>query len=177
MGKALAEIAVEPGTELVRQEINSPIGNLVLLEQSGALITLAFGHRWTVTETYLRRYYGALLTRTAQCRNTESLASYFRGDHSALGSIKWSVQGTVFQESVWRSLNSIAPGETVSYLGLAQRIGRPRAVRAVANAVGANPLAIVLPCHRVMGSDGSLTGFGGGLDKKRWLLHHEGVDV
>lgn len=173
----MADLGVESAVELVQQEIQSPIGSLILIEQDGALITLAFGHRWAFAETYLRRYYGTLPTRLGRCRNAESVERYFCGELSALSTIKWSVQGTVFQQMVWRNLVEIVTGKTVSYLSLAQQIGRPRAVRAVANAVGANPLAIVLPCHRVMGSDGSLTGFGGGLDKKRWLLCHEGVDV
>ena len=173
----MADIGVGPAVELVQQEIESPIGNLILLEQGGALITLAFGHRWTFAETYLRRYYGMFPTRIGRCRNAERIERYFCGELSALSTIKWSVQGTVFQQMVWKSLVEIVTGKTVSYLSLAQQIGRPQAVRAVANAVGANPLAIVLPCHRVIGSDGSLTGFGGGLDKKRWLLCHEGVDV
>ena len=87
----------------------------------------------------------------------------------------WRTGGTEFQRSVWTALCSIPVGETLTYKGLAQRIGRPAAIRAVGLANGANPVAIVVPCHRVIGSDGSLTGYGGGLDRKHWLLSHEGA--
>ncbi len=81
--------------------------------------------------------------------------------------------GTDFQQSVWRALLEIPCGETTTYARIAQRIGRPSAVRAVAQAIGANPIGVIIPCHRVIGSDGSLTGYAGGLDRKRALLEHE----
>ncbi|MDQ2670482.1 MAG: methylated-DNA--[protein]-cysteine S-methyltransferase [Gemmatimonadota bacterium] len=83
--------------------------------------------------------------------------------------------GTPFQQMVWEQLRRIPFGEAISYLELARRLGSPRAVRAVGGANGRNPIPIVVPCHRVIGADGSLTGFGGGIERKRWLLHHEGV--
>jgi methylated-DNA-[protein]-cysteine S-methyltransferase len=83
--------------------------------------------------------------------------------------------GTAFQEQVWQSLLTIPFGTTESYGGLAHRMDNPKAVRAVGRANGANPIAIVIPCHRVIGTDGSLTGYGGGIERKRWLLQHEGV--
>jgi methylated-DNA-[protein]-cysteine S-methyltransferase len=89
--------------------------------------------------------------------------------------VPWRASGTAFQLKVWETLCSIPAGETLSYAGLAERIGRPSAVRAVGLANGANPVAVVVPCHRVIGSNGSLTGYGGGLPRKRWLLDLEGV--
>ena len=83
--------------------------------------------------------------------------------------------GTDFQRSVWDALRTIPAGETLSYAALAERVGRPTAVRAVGLANGTNPIAVIVPCHRVIGSDSSLTGYGGGLDRKRWLLEHEGA--
>jgi methylated-DNA-[protein]-cysteine S-methyltransferase len=83
------------------------------------------------------------------------------------------LHGTEFQRAVWNALRSIPCGETLSYGALARRIGRPSAVRAVGLANGANPVGVVVPCHRVIGSDGTLTGYGGGLSRKRWLLEHE----
>jgi methylated-DNA-[protein]-cysteine S-methyltransferase len=162
---------------MTRQDVPSPIGDLVLVEQAGALVVLDFAHGFSVSESYLRRYFPGLKLKPGTCRAAVPLHDYLAGDSSALGRVEWRVQGTDFQRTVWQALESIPFGETVSYLQLAQQIARPKAVRAVANAVGSNPLAIVLPCHRVMGSDGNLTGFRGGLDKKRWLLAHEGVDV
>ena len=92
-----------------------------------------------------------------------------------VAAIAWATAGTPFQRSVWAALVEIPAGETVSYAALARRIGRPAAVRAVGLANGANPVGIVVPCHRVIGSNGALTGYGGGLPRKAWLLRHEGV--
>jgi methylated-DNA-[protein]-cysteine S-methyltransferase len=101
--------------------------------------------------------------------------AYFRGEAGALATVPWMASGTPFQLKVWEALCSIPAGETLSYAGLAQRIGRPTAVRAVGLANGANPVAVVVPCHRVIGSDGSLTGYGGGLPRKQRLLALEGA--
>ena len=102
----------------------------------------------------------------------EAVGAYFAGDLAALAAISWRTGGTDFQRSVWTALCAIPVGETVTYKQLAERIGRPGAVRAVGLANGANPVGVVVPCHRVIGSDGSLTGYGGGLERKRWLLTH-----
>ena len=105
----------------------------------------------------------------------EAFEAYFAGEIRALEAAPWRAAGTEFQLGVWRALCSIPAGETLSYAGLAARIGRPSAVRAVGLANGANPLALVAPCHRVIGANGALTGYGGGLARKRWLLAHEGA--
>jgi methylated-DNA-[protein]-cysteine S-methyltransferase len=92
-----------------------------------------------------------------------------------LTTIEWRVAGTAFQRKVWTALTAIPAGATMSYGALAARLGMPRAVRAVGHANGANPLSVVVPCHRLIGADGSLVKYGGGLGRKRWLLAHEGV--
>ena len=97
------------------------------------------------------------------------LAEYFRGERRSFD-LPLSPRGTEFQQEVWRALQRIPYGETRSYSDIAREIGRPAAVRAVGAANGANPIPVVIPCHRVVGSNGSLTGFGGGIDTKRWLL-------
>jgi methylated-DNA-[protein]-cysteine S-methyltransferase len=102
----------------------------------------------------------------------EQLAAYFAG-HLAHFDLPLALRGTAFQLRVWQALRAIPLGQTLSYAQLARRIGAPNAVRAVGAAVGRNPVSIIVPCHRVVGSDGSLTGFAGGLDRKRWLLEHE----
>ncbi|MEZ5621686.1 MAG: methylated-DNA--[protein]-cysteine S-methyltransferase [Burkholderiaceae bacterium] len=102
------------------------------------------------------------------------LAAYARDPHTRFD-VPLDLQGTPFQREVWRSLSEIPAGRTVSYADIAARIGRPRAVRAVGAAVGANPVAIIVPCHRVIGRDGSLTGYAGGLARKTTLLRHEGA--
>jgi methylated-DNA-[protein]-cysteine S-methyltransferase len=104
-----------------------------------------------------------------------ALRAYFKGDLRAIDGLPVETGGTEFQQSVWRQLRRIPAGGTISYAELARRIGRPAAIRAAGLANGANPVSIVLPCHRVIGSDGSLTGYGGGLERKRWLLAHEGA--
>jgi methylated-DNA-[protein]-cysteine S-methyltransferase len=108
---------------------------------------------------------------------SEALRAYFDGHLDALTSLRTATNGTPFQRAVWDALRRIPAGQTVSYSRLAQAIGRPSAVRAVGLANGSNPIAIVVPCHRVIGANGALTGYGGGLDRKRWLLEHEGADA
>jgi methylated-DNA-[protein]-cysteine S-methyltransferase len=104
---------------------------------------------------------------------TSALRAYFDGELAAIDGLPLVMEGTDFQRSVWKALSTIPCGETLSYGELARQIGRPKAVRAVGLANGANPIGIVVPCHRVIGADGTLTGYGGGLDRKRWLLAHE----
>ena len=94
---------------------------------------------------------------------------------ASLDEVDVELHGTDFQQRVWHALRSVAAGTTSSYAELARKVGAPAAVRAVGAANGANPVAVVLPCHRIIGSNGTLTGYGGGLDRKRWLLNHEGV--
>ena len=109
----------------------------------------------------------------ALARVAEALARYFGGDLSALAALETDARGTPFQERVWSALREIPPGETRSYGELARSLGDPRAVRAVGTANGRNPISLVVPCHRVIGKDGALTGYAGGLARKRWLLEHE----
>jgi methylated-DNA-[protein]-cysteine S-methyltransferase len=94
---------------------------------------------------------------------------------TAIDSLPVKTGGTVFQRSVWAALRTIPTGKTTTYGRLAAGLSRPKAVRAVGMANGANPISIVVPCHRVIGADATLTGYGGGLERKRWLLQHEGV--
>ena len=103
------------------------------------------------------------------------LSRYFAGKDGEFAKIPVDAAGTDFQLRVWSALREIPPGQTRSYGEIARRIGRPKAVRAVGAANGSNPVAIVVPCHRVIGANGTLTGYGGGLEKKEWLLKHEGA--
>ncbi|MDP1753050.1 MAG: methylated-DNA--[protein]-cysteine S-methyltransferase, partial [Reyranella sp.] len=106
---------------------------------------------------------------------TRGMHAYFKGDIAAIDKLPVETAGTPFQTSIWRALRKIGKGRTISYAELARRIGKPRAIRAAGLANGQNPISIVVPCHRVIGSDGSLTGYGGGLPRKQWLLEHEGA--
>jgi methylated-DNA-[protein]-cysteine S-methyltransferase len=108
----------------------------------------------------------------------DTLRAYFAGDVGALGSIPVRFdRGTPFQHEVWEALRTIPVGETISYAELAQRVRRPTAFRAVGAANGQNPIGVVVPCHRVIAADGTLGGYAGGLDRKAWLLEHEGAAV
>ena len=114
---------------------------------------------------------------TAPRSMRRAIEAYFAGELSVLDTIPCETAGTAFQRQVWRALRNIPAGTTLSYAKLAQRIGRATAIRAVGAANGANPISVIIPCHRMIGSDGSLTGYGGGLPRKRWLLEHEGVHL
>lgn len=105
------------------------------------------------------------------------LEAYFAGEFVALERIAVHTGGTAFQNEVWRALRTIPVGTTLSYGALAAQLGRAKAVRAVGLANGANPIGVVVPCHRLIGADASMTGYGGGLERKRWLLAHEGVSL
>jgi methylated-DNA-[protein]-cysteine S-methyltransferase len=125
----------------------------------------------------LRLHYGncSLTPARNPAGLSDLIAAYFKGDITALDSIPVQTGGTAFQRKVWAALRRIPAGKTISYGQLAREIGSPTASRAVGLANGSNPIAIVVPCHRVIGHGGALTGYGGGLDRKRWLLAHEGV--
>ncbi|MFZ0660634.1 MAG: methylated-DNA--[protein]-cysteine S-methyltransferase [Candidatus Binataceae bacterium] len=129
----------------------------------------------------LRIHYGVVNVQQIDGRSPSnprrSLEDYFSGDIAAIDKLGVETAGTPFQREVWTALRRIPAGQTTSYGELAAAIGRPRAVRAVGLANGSNPVAIVVPCHRVIGADGSLTGYGGGLERKRWLLAHEGAEL
>jgi len=157
-------------------EIASPIGSLTIAERGGRLCLLHFGPLDDDVLTMFERWY----PREPRERRpiptmAGALARYFAGDVRAIDDVAVELNGTAFQKGVWSALRRIPVGSTLSYAALARRIGQRTAVRAVGAANGANPVAIVVPCHRVIGSDGSLTGYGGGLERKRWLLAHEGV--
>jgi methylated-DNA-[protein]-cysteine S-methyltransferase len=147
--------------------ITSPIGMLTLTSNGSALTQLVIARDAEITSDVAPAEVDAVLA--AAC---EQLDAYFDMRLTAFD-LPLEARGTDFQRRVWNSLKSIPYGETISYAELARRIEQPKAVRAVGAANGRNPLMIIVPCHRVIGADGSLTGFGGGIDRKRWLLDHE----
>jgi methylated-DNA-[protein]-cysteine S-methyltransferase len=156
--------------------VASPIGNLVLVaDEAGALRFTWFdegGDSWR--RAFERRYPEAGLRALADPSGFSSaLRAYFEGDIFILDKLAVVFNGTPFQVKVWKALRRIPGGMTTSYGALAKKIGEPKAMRAVGLANGSNPIGVVVPCHRVVGSDGSLTGYGGGLPRKKWLLAHE----
>jgi methylated-DNA-[protein]-cysteine S-methyltransferase len=163
---------------LLTETLATPIGTLVLIsDEAGRLRAIDWTDYDDRMRRLLARHYGAarvtLTTAPRANRLVSALAAYFEGDLHAVDFLPTATEGTPFQKRVWQALRDIPAGQTVSYGDLAKQIGKPAAVRAVGLANGANPIGIVVPCHRVIGADGSLTGYGGGLDRKRWLLDHE----
>jgi len=159
------------------ETIDSPIGPLTAAERGGRVCLLHFGADSPDIDPILDRWYpGEPRARRTLPDVTGTLKRYFSGEVAALDAIPVELNGTPFQKQVWQALRRIPPGTTISYGQLAKRIGEAAAVRAVGAANGANPVAVIVPCHRVIGSNGKLTGYGGGLDRKRWLLAHEGVE-
>ncbi len=162
--------------------IDSPLGTVwAVVDEDGALLQLDFdgGRNAPADEDDLAARYAArgetLVWNKARLRPVErALKQYFRGQRTSFD-LEVAPVGTAFQRKVWNQLRRIPFGETLSYAQLAKRVGRPGAARAVGAANGANPISVVIPCHRVIGSDGSLTGYGGGMERKRKLLEHEGV--
>ena len=156
-------------------EMVSPVGPLTLTARGGRLVGLCFEGLAERRHRMLEKESGSVTyTEVADPAGVVTrLRAYFDGDLFALADIEVEGGGTPFQRSVWKQLRLIPPGETRSYGQIAKAIGSPKAVRAVGAANGANPIGIVVPCHRVIGSNGKLTGFAGGLDAKRWLLAHE----
>jgi methylated-DNA-[protein]-cysteine S-methyltransferase len=158
--------------------IETPIGELAIVaDEAGRLRAVEWTDHDDNMERSLRLHYGAHGFSLTPARNPAGLSAkmraYFAENLKAIDDLPVATGGTDFQLQVWRALRQIPCGETISYGELARRIGRPAAVRAVGLANGSNPISVVVPCHRVIGSDGSLTGYGGGIERKRWLLAHE----
>jgi methylated-DNA-[protein]-cysteine S-methyltransferase len=148
---------------------------LVVTDDDGALRALDFADYERRMHRLLHEHYGVydLQKGAAPAEITRALNHYFDGNLSSLAEVRVATGGTAFQREVWQALLTIPAGTTTSYGQLAVKLGRSGASRAVGAANGANPVAIVVPCHRVIGADGTLTGYGGGLHRKRWLLEHE----
>ncbi len=156
--------------EVATTRIQTPIGELRLAASQEGLAAVLF----PVQEQEVPTVRGDAAARAHLAAACTALEEYFAGRRTTFEDLKLVARGTEFQLQVWRALSRIPFGETTSYTGLAQRIGRPKAVRAVGLANGRNPLPIIVPCHRVIGANGTLTGFGGGLPTKKWLLEFEG---
>lgn len=158
-------------------EADSPLGKILFASDGEAICALDYLEYESRMMTLLTRRHGTIEFRRASdpLGLTKSLDRYFAGDMQALDKVPIRASGSVFQEQVWNALRTIPVGETWSYGKLAAHLGRPQSARAVGHANSLNPVAIVVPCHRVIGASKSLTGYAGGLERKRWLLSHEGV--
>lgn len=162
---------------LMRYEIDSPVGVVAVLSEDNHLHRVDFADRAPCVQAQERKIPGAAqaIPGSNQDEVARRFTDYFAGDVAALDSLDVTPAGTDFEKTVWLALRAIPAGETWSYGQMARHVGRPGASRAVGRANGLNPISLVLPCHRVIGADGTLTGYGGGLDRKRWLLQHEGA--
>lgn len=162
---------------LVTQAVATPIGDLTLIADGNLLCMAEFADcaertgRWL--EKRVRPARTALVDGEVPKRILRAFDAYFAGDLAAIDGIAVKFSGTPFQNEVWAALRAIPAGGTFGYGAFAARLGRPQAARAVGHANGSNPLAVVVPCHRLVGAGGALTDYGGGLWRKRWLLEHE----
>ena len=165
---------------LTIDRLSSPIGTLLLVsDDDGRLRALDFDDYEDRMLRLLKTHYGdtTLAPGPAPAAVRRALDAYFAGDLGAIDDVLVATGGTPFQSAVWAALRRIPAGTTTSYGALAATIGHPSAMRAVGLAVGSNPVAVIVPCHRVIGADHSLTGYAGGLPRKRWLLEHEGIEL
>jgi methylated-DNA-[protein]-cysteine S-methyltransferase len=164
-------------TDIALATIDTPVGKLTIAANGSRVCLVHFGDATDRVRSTLASWYpGSTIELAADPAGAATvLRRYFDGDLGSLDEVDVELHGTAFQQRVWMALRTVTAGTTLSYAELAQRVDSPSAVRAVGAANGANPVAVVLPCHRIIGSNGSLTGYGGGLDRKRWLLDHEGV--
>lgn len=160
------------------ETFSSPVGAMLLMtDENETVRALDWEDHSDRINDLLRLQYGSvrLEARDGASRVRRAMEEYFKGDLAAIDELPTITGGTVFQRQVWAALRSIPTGKTSTYGRLAAGIGRPKAVRAVGAANGANPISIIVPCHRVIGANASLTGYGGGIERKQWLLRHEGA--
>lgn len=167
-----------PTLNLFEEQLSTPIGELIIHtdEQQQARAVDWLDHRARLELLQKRQYLNTTISIQPLAHHSavyHALEAYFAGDQAAFKTIQCTVNGTEFQKEAWSALLDIPYGNTWSYAQQAQYIQRPKAVRAIGSANGANPISIIIPCHRVIGSDQSLTGYGGGVDRKNWLLEHE----
>ncbi|MGD0528941.1 MAG: methylated-DNA--[protein]-cysteine S-methyltransferase [Polyangiaceae bacterium] len=163
-------------TTLAMGTRRTPLGLVrFAVEESGAVVALGFDDRWEPLARHVDRASGGVTFAVARAAEPtgDALDAYFAGDVAALDALPAAPRGTDFQRRVWAALRGVRAGATASYGDIACAVGAPRAVRAVGAANGANPVSLILPCHRIIGADGSLTGYGGGIERKKWLLAHE----
>jgi methylated-DNA-[protein]-cysteine S-methyltransferase len=162
---------------ILSDTVPTPTGPMILLARDGAMLLLEFSDAEGRVEREMKARFGDLeLVPTANPFGfSERVKSYFAGHLAAIDSIPTDGGGTDFQRRVWVELRHIPCGVTISYGELATRLGDRNAMRAVGLANGRNPIAVVVPCHRVIGANGSMTGYGGGIARKEWLLRHEGA--
>ena len=164
---------------IYRTQIKTPVGRMVALASGKGLCALEFDKpgRMEQLARRLARWIGPHAIKEANhpilTHTKHWLDDYFKGRFGKLKTPPLDIRGTAFEKRVWGELMKIKPGHVLSYVRMAKKLGKPKAARAVGGASARNPVALIIPCHRLVGSNGTLTGYGGGIDKKRWLLEHE----
>ena len=166
--------------QISRAILQTPLGDMLALDSGDGLCALEFTgpkKRLPRLEARLRRYFPGYQMVDGETRTIEQtrtwLDRYFAGKSADISGLTLDMRGAAFEQRVWTELRAIPPGATTSYGAIAKTLGSAGASRAVGMANGANPIAIIVPCHRVIGASGSLTGYGGGLERKTWLIDHE----
>ena len=162
--------------EFTIDQYDSPIGSITLLGFEGELVYLDFSENDRRLDRLMSQRYGGHTLKSRGRWNDmhQRMDRYFEKDWGAFDGLALNPKGTRFQQRVWEKLQAIGPGSTASYSDLAESVGNPKAIRAAASSNARNPIAIIIPCHRVIGKDGALRGYAGGEHRKRWLLEHEG---
>lgn len=164
--------------ELWIDTIASPLGDIMIVTNEQQIHAIDFADCADRMTRSLTKRLGPVQLRPSSnpLGASDCLQAYLAGELTALDAIALAPGGTPFQQTVWQALRTIPPGTTRTYQQLATQIGQPNACRAVGLANAQNPIAIAIPCHRVIGSTGALTGYAGGIQRKQWLLHHEGIE-
>jgi methylated-DNA-[protein]-cysteine S-methyltransferase len=171
-------VAGQREARLAMETISTPIGDMRLVGCTDGFLRAAdFADCEDRLAALLKRRFGAkgfsLVPGKLAPAIRDALAAYFEGEIAAIDRVMVKTGGTTFQQTVWQALRTIPPGKALAYGRLAEQLGKPQSARAVGHANGANPFNIVIPCHRLVGANGALTGYAGGMHRKRWLLEHE----
>jgi methylated-DNA-[protein]-cysteine S-methyltransferase len=161
--------------ELLKESVETPLGKIIIVTHKHWLCSLDFeGYEERLERLLIKRFGACRLLPASRPSEAQSRAiSYFQGQLDAFSGISLLMQGSAFQEKVWRALGEIPAGTTCSYKDIAIAIGQPKASRAVGSANARNPIALAVPCHRVIGAGAQLGGYAGGINKKKWLMGHE----
>jgi O-6-methylguanine DNA methyltransferase len=168
---------------IYRTEISTPVGRMVAMASEKGLCALEFDKpgRMVLLRKRMARWHEGQRTKEGKSRNLTAaqrwLEDYFKSRFDKLKTPTLDLQGTEFEKRVWNELLKLKPGRVITYTLMAKKLGIPQGARAVGGASARNPIAIIIPCHRLVGTNGSLTGYGGGLDKKSWLLEHERTGI
>lgn len=165
--------------ELAIDTVSSAIGDILVITDEANLCAVEFGDCRSRIMRFLENRFSQIKLNSVEnpLGISERIQAYLQGEYNSLDEIPISLGGTTFQQQVWLMLRTIPVGTVLTYGQLAEQLGKPTASRAVGFANSQNPISIVLPCHRVIGANGQLTGYAGGLERKRWLLTHEGVTL